>query len=286
MLSDKQLKQIRNIIKDHYQVILRITTGAGNPSKQLLKKLGINDKDPSMLDCAFILGKLVQKVGINALKKMNLADIKKQVNKVKLSVIEKNSLRYAKQKAGDYVTGLGNKSDSKILQMLLKHNYHQSFAEAEKEIVNQTVAHAIKNQYTKGQLKTELGHSVGEWKRDWQRVAHTELWNAKLNGECTTILQGESIYSNTQKGDTIVSKRPAPDACKKCIELYIDKATGKPKKFKLSELMGKSNVGKKVGDWEATLECVHPNCACVLIVVPDGFDFDDDWNLVYVGGDV
>ena len=283
MLSDSQLKQIRSIIKNHYQVILRITTGKGNPSKRLLKKLGITDNSPSMLDCAFILGKLMQKIGEDELKKMSLNDLKKQVAKAKLSVVERNSLKYAKQKCGDYITGLGNKADSKTLQMLLQHNYHRSLAEAEKEVINQTVVHAIKNQYTKGKLKTELGHAVGDWKRDWQRVAHTELWNSKLQGECTTILQGESIYANTNKGDTIVAKRPAPDGCKKCKELYLEKGTNKPKKFKLSELMGKSNVGKKVADWEPTLECLHPNCACILIVVPEGFDFDNDGTLVYVG---
>ena len=118
-------------------------------------------------------------------------------------------------------------------------------------------------------------------KRDWHRVVNTEVWDAKLQGETNAILSGNSPFSS-DKEETMVYKRPAPDCCPVCKKLYLEKDGVTPKVFKLADLLSNgTNFGRKQGDWVATLGTVHPNCQCTLNVKPKDTKFDKDGNLVF-----
>jgi hypothetical protein len=284
VLSEKQLKEIANIISSHVGVMLKIATGQGNPDPTLLKKLGIPANAPSLIHNAFVLGKLVMLMKDTDLKKITYQQLKDKARQMKLSTVEQNSLKYAEANAARYVTALGQNVSNTINGAINHASQQANLAVAQRKIIQDTVAQSILKQKTRQQLASDLGHNVGEWKRDWQRVAHTELWNAKLQGEVITILQGDAIYSNTKGGDTNVFRRPAPDACNHCKRLYLEKDGVTPKVFKLSELINNgTNVGKKVADWKPITGTTHPNCTCPIAVLPDGFGFDANGELEYKG---
>jgi hypothetical protein len=284
VLSKKQLMEIAKIIEDHTGVLLKITTGEGNASSSLLNKLGIPLEAPSMIDNAFVLGKILQVMEENDVKNMTYDDLKKKAREYSLSQVERNSLNYAKVNAAKYVTGLGQRINTKVTSNINHASAMANLKVAERNLIRDKVAQGILKQQTRGELVSELGHSMEEWKRDWQRLAHTELWNAKLQGEVVAILQGDSIYSNTKRGDTQVFRRPSPTACNHCNRLYLQSDGVTPKVFTLSELINNgTNVGKKVSDWKPITGTTHPNCSCPIAVLPEGFGFDKNGNLEYQG---
>ena len=135
--------------------------------------------------------------------------------------------------------------------------------------------------WSKGQWIQQLRDTTKDMERDWHRVVQTELWDAKLHGEAHAIMSGDSPFSS-DKGETLVYKRPAPDCCPVSKKLYLEKDGVTPKVFKLSELMANgNNMGSKQNDWLPTLGTVHPFCQCTLGVKPKDAEFDKDGNLVF-----
>lgn len=284
VLTKEQLKEIADIIERHVGVMLHITTGEGKPDKALLKKLGIPEDAPDMIKNAFVLGKIMKMMKDSELSKLTFDELKKKARQISLSPVEQSSLDYARNNAGRYVTALGNKIKDNVIGQINQASAQATLEVVQRNIIKNKVEQAILQQQTRSKLASELGHSLDDWKRDWMRVANTETWNAKLHGEVMTILRGEAIYSNTSGGDTIVFRRPSPDACSHCKRLYLKKDGVTPKTFKLRELINNgTNVGKKVADWLPIVGTTHPNCRCPIAVLPEGFGFDDKGNLVFKG---
>lgn len=113
------------------------------------------------------------------------------------------------------------------------------------------------------------------------RVVSTETHNAYQDGRAQEILR-----KSAEEGieDPWVFKRPRIDACDACKAVYLREDGVTPKLFRLSKLMANgSNVGKVRADRQATLDSQHPWCACSLHMLPRGYGFDAEGNMVYVG---
>lgn len=148
-------------------------------------------------------------------------------------------------------------------------------------IIKEKTRLALLSRQSYQQLAAELAHTLEtDWRRDWRRVAETELQSAKVKGHAHAIANKVDIYSESDGPDSRVSVVPAPDACEDCRHHYLDSG-GNPKIFKLSELMGAGSnadpdVSHKRGEgrhihWKTTLPPLHPRCGCNLVFVPDGF---------------
>lgn len=284
VLTEKQIKEIADIIDRHVEVMIHITSGDGKPDKELLKKLGIPENAPDMIKNAFVLGKIMKMMSDKELSKLSFEQLKDRARKMSLSPVEQSSLDYARNNAARYVTGLGNKIKDQITGQINNANAQSILEVVQREIIKDKVEQSILKQQIRSKLASELGHALNDWKRDWMRVANTETWNAKLHGEVMTILRGEAIYSNTKGGDTLVFRRPAPDACSHCKRLYLKRDGVTPKVFKLRDLISNgTNVGKKVNEWQPIVGTTHPHCRCPIAVLPEGFGFDDKGNLVFKG---
>jgi hypothetical protein len=284
ILSNDQLKEIEKIIKDHINVLLYGYTGqASNLNPELLKKLGIPANAPSTIESAFVLGKIVQMMSDDEVRKMTFDELKKKAKDMSLSKLQRNSLEYARQNSAQYVTALGHKMSKTVNTTILQASKENNLAELQRQMIKDKVSDAISQEQTRGKLASELYHNLEDWTRDWKRVAHTELWNAKLQGEVNAILSGETIYRNTTKGgETRVFRRPSADACNHCKRLYLESDGITPRIFLLEELINNGdNVGRKTKDWKPTTGTTHPNCTCPIAVVPDGFGFDKDGVLVF-----
>jgi len=284
ILSEKQLKEIAEIVDKHVGVMVHAISGVGNVDKQLLKKLGIPENATTLIKNAYVLGKIIQMMGEDSVKHMTYDDLKDKAKRVALTKTEQNSLAYAEQNAAQYVTALGHKMSTNVTTKIVGASKQANLIAFQRNLIKDKVAEAILNRDTRGKLASELYHSLEDWNRDWKRVAHTELWNAKLQGEVVSILQGDTIHKNTKGGETQVFRRPAPDACKHCKRLYLEADGVTPKVFVLAELIGNGdNVGKKTIDWQPTTHTTHPNCTCPIAVLPEGFGFDELGNLEFKG---
>ncbi len=284
VLTEKQIKEIAKIIENYTGVVMYSMTGSGKPDSETLKKLGIPENALSLIENAYILGKLVQILNETDIKKITYEELKKRASKMTLTVMEKNSLKYAQQNAGQYVTALGQKMSRQINTQVVNASKSANLEIMQRNLIRDTVSQSIVKQQTRGKLASELYHNLEDWTRDWRRVAHTELWNSRLQGEVASILAGDTIHGEAKGGDTLIFRRPSPDACNHCKRLYLESDGVTPKIFKMSELLANGdNVGRKVSEWLPTTHTTHPNCTCPIAVLPDGFGFDIYGNLEFKG---
>lgn len=287
ILSKEQMKEIADIISRHTGVLLHVMTGETQEDKVdkgLLSKLGLSSDAFSLIHNSFVLGKLVQMLSEDAVKTMTYTQLKEEAKKAALSKVEKNSLEFAKRHAAQYVTSLGRKVQNKVETDTLRYTRDHSLAEAQRAHIRDKVQESIFEQQTRQKLASELYHSTEDYTRDWKRVAHTELWNARLNGEVASILAGDTIHGAAKSGDTLVFRRPAHDSCNHCKRLYLENDGVTPKVFKMSELLSNGdNHGRKSAEWVPTATSTHPNCTCPIAVLPDGFGFDSYGNIEFQG---
>jgi hypothetical protein len=138
------------------------------------------------------------------------------------------------------------------------------------------------------EVLARIRKAVGELRRDWLRVAHTELHNASEEAKAIAA-------ANRDPGrDPRVFKRPRADACAFCRLLFLKPDGVTPRVFRLSALLANgSNVGRRAGrparsgkgrtEWKAVLGAVHPFCGCELLVLAVGMGFESRGRLARVG---
>lgn len=273
-LTRSQIRQIQRIINDHMEVLMQITVGDGKPSPRLVKKLGLPETIVDLITTSYKYGKLGVLQGKD-LSTMSESDVKKLMRNVKLTKSQQNSVDYSKIKAQQSIDSLSQRITSSVVTMAIQSDL--SMWEAVKEVIPA----AMENDTPRYKVIQELREKTGDWERDWHRVAHSEMWDAKLQGEAEAIMNDESPLSK-DKGETLVYKRPAHNCCNKCRQLYLEKDGVTPKVFRLADLMANgTNYGKKQADWLPTLGILHPNCMCTLNVMPKDTTFDAQGNLVF-----
>ncbi len=273
-LTRAQINQIKSIISDHMEVLMQLTTGDGHPSPALLRKLKLPKGITDLITSSYQYGRLGVLKGKD-LSMMSAKDVKALMRTLKLTPAQRNSLERVKLKAQQSIDNITQRITSNVVTMALQSDL--SMWNAVKEIIPA----ALENDTPRYKVIQQLREKTGDMQRDWHRVAHTEMWDAKLQGEAEAILNNESPLSK-QGAETLVYKKPAPNACAKCKQLYLEKDGVTPRVFKLSELIAMgTNYGKKQADWVPTLGVLHPNCMCVLNVMPPNTKFDSQGNLVF-----
>jgi hypothetical protein len=142
-----------------------------------------------------------------------------------------------------------------------------------RERVRTATADAVARHKSAQELASDLGHATGDWSRNWDRIATTELQGAYNEGVVVEAIRfgGPEVR---------IARIPEPGACEACRGAFLD-GEGRPRIFTAEELINNgTNVGRKRADWQPTLWPQHPNCACDTQEVPDGLAFNDAWEMV------
>lgn len=199
-----------------------------------------------------------------------------KANPVPLSDAEKNAVAIAKSRAGQFCVGLGNRYGGELGTEIVRHD--AEYAKRVRAGIQTETADKLAKRATVGELRTKLGHMAQDWARDWDRIAITESQMAHQEGflEATIDRHGD---------DELIAKVPEPSACEHCVKHYTE--DGKPKVRPASWWMaqGPSNAGRKAADWLPVMGAMHPNCRCQLVRVPEGWGFDEGWDLVPLDDD-
>ena len=245
-----------------------MTVGDAQVSPQMLKKLGLPKSVNNLITDAYKYGKLGVLAGRN-IAKMSPQDADNLIKKLKLTTRQQKSVEFIKIKTQTHIDTLTQRISTAVVTTVLEDQLNMY------QTVKKVIPKAVAEGTDRYKVIQELRELSKDWERDWHRVAHTEMWDAKVQGEANAIIDNESPVSKKGK-DTMVFKRPAPNACNKCKQLYLEKDGITPKLFKITDLQANgTNYGKKQADWKATIGVLHPNCMCPLSVMPDGYKFDN-----------
>ena len=272
-ITKAQLREIEKIIKQHMNVIMQLTTGDGQPSPELVRKLKLPKQLTDLIDLSYKYGKVCVLSGKN-LANVGAQDVEKLLKLVKLTKSQQRSIDFMKMKAQQSIDTITQRITSGIITMVVQSDLNMW------EAVKDVVPTALENNTPRYKVIQQLREKTGDWQRDWHRVAHTEMWSAKCQGEVEAIVQGESPLSSKGK-DTLVYVRPAWNACNKCKQLYLENDNITPKTFTITELLSNgNNYGKRQVDWKPCIPPLHPNCMCTINVMPPHTKFDSQGNLV------
>lgn len=269
-MSYNKYKLTREIVKKYMSIIMMLTTGEGTVDKALLKKLKIPAELRDLLTKSFKYGKSRISMG-DVVKKLDSKELQTALDRMKLSNNQKATIEFSKVQTGNYITGLENKINSTIASSLAGNNL---------ATIRSVITEGLSESSSLYGVVSELREKTEDWNRDWYRVAQTEMWNAKVQGEVQAILDNESPFTS-EGSESLVFKRPAWNACPHCVKHYLVPGTQKPRVFKLSEILQNgTNYNRKTGEWKPVVGVMHPNCLCTLSVMPKGFTFDEDGDLI------
>lgn len=274
-LSRAKINQIKQIIKDYMSIVASVTVGGTKPPDNLLKKLKLSKPAQDLIEASYKYGKLriISEKDITA--NLTTSDVDKLIAGVKLTPVQRYAMETSQIKAQQYIDSLTQRVTANTLSVILQSDI------AMWEAVKDTIPRALQTHMSVGEVAATLRDSTKDMFRDWNRVAHTEMWGAKCKGEADAILAGESPLSK-DKENTVVYMKPDGQACPSCRRIYLERDKVTPKTFTLAELIANgNNYGKKQADWVPCIPPLHPNCHCTINVKPKDTAFDAQGNLIY-----
>ena len=272
-LTRTQIKQIQEIIRDHMEVLMQLSTGDGSPSSQLLRKLKLPKRITDLVSVSYQYGKL-KILQDKDLSSMSSDEIDKLLKQIKLTKSQQRSIELSKIKAQQHIDSLTQRISSTVITSAIQSDLDMW------EAVKEVIPAALENNTARYKVIQQLREKTNNWERDWHRVAHTEMWSAKCQGEVEAILNGESPFSNEREQTQVFIRPSSRNACAKCKQLYLERDGVTPKVFKLSDLIANgNNYGKKQADWRPCIPPLHPNCMCTLNIKLNNTKFDAQGNL-------
>lgn len=260
LITPEQLQEIRQIVADHHEALIADVLGREAVTPEQLRRLVdqglITEEGDQPVDLAvdpYVLGQLLalaeQKRAANWSVEQLHAHLRK--NPLPLTETELQAMRMARERAGQYLRGLGNRVQTDVQAVLVEADAH--LRERLRSEVRSATAQAIARRETARELRSELGWRTGDWTRDWDRIARTEQQAALREGQADALRRRYGP-------DVLVARIPMPDACAHCRELHLG-PDGQPRIFPLSVLTRNgTNVGRKVAEWRSTVGPVHPHC--------------------------
>lgn len=263
-LTKEQLKKIEEIIKRRFIALTYEALGERALTEEeieLLKKHGLlHHSTRHFTGDAYTLGRVVSGLDKAIARKITYEKALAAGSKLPITAVEKRAMEFAADHAGQYIRGIG----AEIAKDVVTAGTRMSRTAA--QAVKEEVGTALAERLTISQLKSNLSDAIVGHKRDWLKVASTEMQDAIQHG-----IHNE-IKRNAEGEDPLVYKRPSPNACKHCKKVYLLSDGVTPRIFRLSSLE-ESNIGLKASDWGPTVGPVHPFCQCQLSPVPKGWGF-------------
>lgn len=205
----------------------------------------------------------------------------KHAPKPKLDAYEYYAVDQGKENLKSYVDKLSQKMQTNYTHLI--NDYNKRYRD---KLMTETVLPVIQQAHEKQKgisgLVTDLRDITGDVARDWDRIARTETTNIINTGHADRILKTEDKHPK----DIFVFKRVINDAalCPHCRRLHLSNDGVTPNVYRMSEVLANgNNVGRKASELRMTVGVVHPHCRCILTFLPDGFWFNKEGKLEYVG---
>lgn len=277
--TKEQLKKLREIIQRHVNWFIWRLFGdryvSSGPSEVSVSS-GLSDQLPtSLTELSVVLG------GQEAVLKESewssyTWDSLKQAAEKQLTPVEKLQVEASELSVFSQYRRLGEDIVNGLYSKLADET-NQAVSESQvRGTIRDEIKTGVETNKKYSDVARDLMGALKENKRNWERVASTEMHQARQLGIANAIVEKVDIYSDSDGVDSDVAVVPAPDACRDCVRLYTE--AGKPKIFKLAELL--SNAGSNyVRPWRENARPVvpplHPHCYCRLRYVPPGWGWND-----------
>lgn len=286
LLSPDKVHELIQIIEKNQLVVIGNELGADfltEADKELLEKHGVigkfdgewvipEDFGTGTIDMSFHFGMLADAIGAIEANKLNFHSLRQYVragNYIPVTEKHKAVLNSIKTQSFSSLKALNGRIFADVNNIITDKTIlgQQQFLATE-------MREGIDHKKIVREIANTISEKTGDWNRDFDRIIETASQNAFEQGK---IAELERKYDGTGK-DPLYYKRVFPNACKHCIRLYLTNGIGsQPIIFKLSEIKANgNNIGRKVSEWKATIDAIHPYCRCQGFEVPEGFIWNSD----------
>jgi len=206
----------------------------------------------TLLERAFLAGKVANVLGANKVRKMSTRTLDKRIEElVELDDVDLVQLDTLKNRTRRWMVGrmtawqvrqkASIESADKTHDATLKDT-----TDGERSGVSNKRRAALRG------LSRSIAAQVAIMVPEMDRMLQTDLFQYFQEGQVLGIAGQEEVY-----------KIPRSTACVQCYRLHIA-SNGEPIKYVLKEVQGNSNVGLAPFDWKFTIGPVHPHCYCIL----------------------
>lgn len=258
MLLDKSVEQILAGIYDRiassFSVFLLGRDLGQNLFQASSSALGLTVQSKwTVLETAYIAGKAATQIGSERLKKMSEKQLQTWLTKnpIELSQNDQAQLKALRGDTHRWMEGRSNTWKDRLRTQLVRADREFRAVMAVGD-ANNAKALAISRNSALNELILRLRDGSDAMLSDVDRLVQSEMNNYFQVGQVAD-----------EDGEQYVYKIPRLSACRYCMELHVDDE-GMPIFYKLSEVMGNSNIGMPASEWVFTIGPVHPYCYCVL----------------------
>lgn len=285
MLKPNALARLRARIRVRFNWFLAALLGPEVLSKEELIEVvelkALPDREVSLTERSFLLGRMKLLVKKTEWKDVDL-DKLMRANR-SLSASERLAIANARQQAATHIRGLESDLSEGVFTGIQVAEGKALNKATVQGVIQDEVALAVLYQKSYMDLAASMTKRLGTVLNPrWIKISRTELHRAKVAGSVQAILNKVGPFANLNGIDTKVSIVPNPDTCPDCARHYLD-AKGNPKVYSLRELIsagtnadGSVSHSKKNGvhtHWKPTLPPLHPACACSVVPVPPGMEW-------------
>lgn len=280
IFTQDQIQEILDILEYHSIFIISSNLGTDILNKndiEILHNFDISvqrlyeEFPPAIKN--FFFGRLTAQLSDYQAGRITYNDFLEYINRgqyIPLSRREKNELDVARNTTYNHIKTFSNRMKDQVKGIISEED-SKRLTDYEK-VFRKEIEEAIVNRKSIGNIISNIGHITGDWNRDWGRLVDTEMNNIFQRGRAQTFM---NQYGENAK----VYKDVYPGACRHCIRLYLTNGIGsQPRIFTLQQLIDNgTNIGRKVVDWKATLDGIHPFCRCNLhYLIPGKTKWDEE----------
>lgn len=207
----------------------------------------------TFLEQSYLAGKIANAIGPDQLRDMTLDELARWIrdSNIQLDVLDRANLNQLNRETQTWLTNRTGEWQKK---------YRTAMAEADRQWrknlattpVREARAFTTSRNAALRNLKDRLGNVNAGMQGEVNKLAQSQMNHYFQQG----FVAGES-------GEEWVYKVPRATACETCMRLHLDKS-GKPRRYRLRDVMGNSNIGASAANAQFTIGPVHPYCYCVL----------------------
>lgn len=264
VLKKAVIERIKNIIKNHHNMLLISMLGEKrlNPEQlKALKKAGLNPNKyaaaKSILNLAYNHNVQNEDGDHRAPKTIDQAQ-EQQAKGTYQGEAHQEAIEHLNANMEQLIDKQAFDVMSRI-EGLIRDNNNEYRFDALQNLDRAEALDEVVKKNTVSKLKQLLRDTSKDSNRNWSRIAATEISNAVGLGSVDRI-----VMDNRTKnaGEVYVYRVNPNDAatCKYCRKFYID-SDQSPKVYRLSTIMGNgSNYGLKAAEWKPVSTATHPNC--------------------------
>lgn len=282
VLTRAQIEKLAEIIRQHATWFAWRIFGEQEISEKDLQQLKASGKLPMDVSApsiryAYVLGKLESLLKEGEYKKLTWAQLQ-EAAKGRYTAVDKLQIQAAELSAHTQFRNLLDDLRNGLYQRLSQATSQTLSEGSIKETIADKIKTGVDLSQTYSKVANELVDALRETKRNWGRVAATEMHSARQRGVAAAIIQKEDIYADSDGVDSNVAVVHDADMCEDCRRIYYDDKTGNPQIFKLKELLDNEGTNYQ-RPWRVNakpcLPPLHPHCYGRLRYVPTGWGWND-----------